>query len=324
MTDDDYANWSARGRAPADDERELRTALRAPAPSTRRDAALGLVDLAADADETGSGLADRTLSRLADRVRRDGDPEVRQFAVEALGVASADADAVEPALSDANEWVRAEAVVALARTGPSDARERLDAALADDSGFVRRNAVIALAKTGAADAETLRERLKEDPHAGVREYAAKFLATFTGETEETVTVLAAVLARDPEAFVRAGAATALGKLGTDRAEEALESQGLSDRSEDVVRAARRALATARGTDPEDVELPPTAPGGGPDRPEETPGGRPDGVGAPGGPPSKSAHSGPGPGPGPGGGLGSRDRNGSGPGGSPSDRDGPRR
>ncbi|WP_435064346.1 HEAT repeat domain-containing protein [Halobaculum sp. EA56] len=282
MHTDDYANWSARERAPAEDEQSLRAGLRAPEAATRRDAALGLVDAAAD------GLAGETVSRLAERAERDDDPDVRQFAVEALGVAGADAAAVAPALDDANEWVRAEAVVALARAAPEAAGERLRAALADDSGFVRRNAVVALAKTGAADAETLRERLKEDPHAGVREYAAKYLATFPGEETETVTVLAAVLARDPEAFVRAGAATALGELGTDRAVEALESQGVTDRSEDVVRAARRALATARGEDPEEVEVPSSAPGGGPDRTEETPGGRPGGVGAPGGPPTDSS------------------------------------
>ncbi|MXR40698.1 HEAT repeat domain-containing protein, partial [Halobaculum sp. WSA2] len=272
MQSDDYANWSARGRAPAEDEQGLRTALRAPEAATRRDAALGLVDAAAD------GLAGETASRLAERVERDGDPDVRQFAVEALGAAGADESAIVPAFDDSNEWVRAEAVVALARAAPDEAGEGLRDALADDSGFVRRNAVIALAKTGAADAGTLRERLKEDPHAGVREYAAKYLATFPGEESETVTVLAAVLARDPEAFVRAGAATALGDLGTDRAEEALESQGITDRSEDVVRAAKRALAAARGEDPDDVEVPSSAPGGGPDRPEEAPGGRPGGVG----------------------------------------------
>lgn len=287
MQSDEYANWSARGRAPAEDEQALRTALRAPEIATRRDAALGLIDVA------GDGLARETVSRLAERAERDGDPDVRQFAVEALGVAGAGAPAVAPALGDSNKWVRAEAVVALARAAPDEAGEDLRGALSDDSGFVRRNAVIALAKTGAADAETLRERLKEDPHTGVREYAAKYLATFPGEQSETVTVLAAVLARDPEAFVRAGAATALGELGTDRAEEALESQGITDRSEDVVRAAKRALATARGEDPEDVEVPSTAPGGGPDRPEETPGGRPGGVGAPGGPPTDSGHGLPG-------------------------------
>ena len=48
-------------------------------------------------------------------------------------------------------------------------------------------------------------------------------------------------------------------------------QGLGDRSDDVKRTAKRALAEARGEDPENIDLPdPAAPGGGPDRPEDGP------------------------------------------------------
>ena len=249
----------------------LRDRLTADDPETRRDAALGLVDAATD------GLDESTVDRLAERMEEDADPDVRQFATEALGAAGAPAATVASALTDADEWVRAEGVVALSRSASStegkgdiDVGDRLRSVLSDDSGEVRRNAVIALAKTGRAQSETLRERLKEDPHAGVREYAAKYLADDPGQTEESVTLLAAVLARDPEALVRAAAATTLGKLGTDRALEALESQGVTDRSQDVVRAARRAVAVARGENPEDVELPSAAPGGGPDRPSQAP------------------------------------------------------
>ncbi|MFC7323454.1 HEAT repeat domain-containing protein [Halorubrum rutilum] len=270
MSDDEYANWSARGRAPAGDESTLRDHLTADDPGVRRDAALGLVDASTD------GLDEATVARLAERVEADADPDVRQFAAEALGAAGAPAATVAPALTDADEWVRAEGVVALSRAaarrddgGDVDVGERLRAALDDDSGAVRRNAVIALAKTGRVDPGTLRDRLKRDSHAGVREYAARYLADDPGQTDESVTLLAAVLARDREALVRAAAATSLGELGTDRAVEALESQGVTDRSQDVVRAARRAVAVARGEDPEDVELPSAAPGGGPDRPSET-------------------------------------------------------
>lgn len=233
------ANTSARGRAPGGDEAALRDRLGSADPVERRDAALGLVDAAA------SDLATATVEALAGRARRDDDADVRQFAVEALGVAAAGRPVIEDALDDAEPWVRAEAVVALSRAAdglPDALRRGLD----DDDGWVRRNALIALGKAEALDAATLRARLKDDPHPPVREFAAGYLAETPGEVAETVTALAAVLARDPDAFVRAKAATSLGELGTERAIEALESQGLPDRSDDVQRAAKQALARARG------------------------------------------------------------------------------
>jgi HEAT repeat protein len=212
-------------------------------------------------------------------------------------------------------------VVALSRAAPGRTG-RLETVLAeDDDGMVRRNALIALGKTGAAGRETLVEHLKSDPHPTVREYAAQFLpdATSTDASEgggadadgdadgtdgggpsetvaETVRLLAAVLAREPNAFVRAKAAEGLGELGTDRAIEALETQGLEDRSDDVQRTARHALAEARGEDLSEVDLPdPAAPGGGPGSGSEH-GGR-------GGPAGQGPETGFGPGPDPGAGPG---------------------
>ena len=277
---------SARDRAPADDEAGRRAALSGDE-RERREAALALVDSA-----TG-GLAPATVAALADCAREDDSPAVRQFAVEALGEAGAGVDAIDAALEDPEPWVRAEAVVAFSRAAPGRT-DRLEAVLADDGdGMVRRNALIALGKTGTADRETLVEHLKSDPHPAVREYAAQFLpeAGDPGEhTEETVRLLAAVLAREPNAFVRAKAAEGLGTLGTDRAVEALETQGLEDRSDDVQRTARHALAEARGEDPADIDLPePAAPGGGPGSRSERDG--------PGGPAGQGPETGFGPGPG---------------------------
>jgi HEAT repeat protein len=88
---------------------------------------------------------------------------------------------------------------------------------------------------------------------------------------EAERILAAMLAREPNAFARAKAAESLGELGTDRAEQALEAHGVTDQSEDVARAAKQALASARGTDPENLNIeigPPSAPGSGPDTPAE--------------------------------------------------------
>jgi HEAT repeat protein len=250
---DDYANWSARGRAPADDEAGLRAALGEDQPR-KREAALASVDAAdpgcddPECDETG--LADETVAALAEVARSADDADTRQFAVEALGVAGRRVEAVAEALSDPDEWVRAEAVVAFSRAAPGEI-ERLGEALGDDHGAVRRNALIALARADAAGAETLVDRLKSDPSPSVREYAAQFLPEKV-ETERGVRLLAAVLARDPGSFVRAKAAEGLGDLGTDRAEEALETHGLGDRSDDVRKTAERALARSKGVDPEEL------------------------------------------------------------------------
>jgi len=171
----DFANASARGRAPTDDESALRDRLDADDARERADAALGLVDRA------GSGVTPETVDALGTRVRTDPDADVRQFAVEALGVADAGAAAIAAALDDDDAWVRAEAAVALSRVRGSDAADRLRAALADDAGPVRRNALIALAKVGAITTAELHERLREDPHDPVREYAAEWLGERPGD-----------------------------------------------------------------------------------------------------------------------------------------------
>jgi HEAT repeat protein len=235
----------------------------------RREAALALVDRAE------GGLDAETRRLLTRRITEDPDADVRQFAVEALGVAGVDATAdegqesgtdgtpasttaaIRSALDDPDEWVRAEAIVAHSRVAP-DATAPLEEHLTDDSPWVRRNALIALAKTGQVSRSTLEARLRNDRHPAVREYSAAYLGDLAADSEaaeEATRILAAVLARDPNAFVRAKAATGLGDLGTDRAEDALEAQGLGDRSEDVRRAAKRALATVRGTDPDRIDVP---------------------------------------------------------------------
>jgi len=259
-----YENWSARGRAPDDaDEAELRAALGAERPKIRQDAALALVDRA------DGGLEPKTIAALQERARGDHDPNVRQFTAEALGIAGAGTETLRALLDDAEPWVRAEAVVGLSRVGAGT--EVFHEALEDESGWVRRNAVVALGKRGDADQSLLVEQIKTDPHPAAREYAAQFLADVAEDVEEAERILAALLAREPNAFVRAKAAESLGRLGTDRAEEALERHGVTDQSEDVARTAKQALAAARGTDPDnlDVEIgPPSAPGSGPGTPAE--------------------------------------------------------
>jgi HEAT repeat protein len=137
----------------------------------------------------------------------------------------------------------------------------------DDSGWVRRNALIALAKLDAADEDTYVDCIKTDPHPSVREYGAQYLRTGQN-TERCVRILSAVLAREPNAYVRVKTAESLGEFGTERAEEALERFGAQDASDDVRRTAKQALARARGVDPDALELEDVAaPGTGPNRPE---------------------------------------------------------
>lgn len=242
-------------------EATLRDALTDGERQVRRDATLALIDRAEE-----GGLNDDTRRALAERVENDGDADVRQFAVEALGVAGVghSDETLRSALDDEDEWVRAEAVVALSRVAP-DATAVFEDLVSDDSPWVRRNALIALAKTGDVPQSTLVERLKSDPHPAVREYAAAYLGDLADkdDPEGASDLLAAVLARDPDAFVRAKAATGLGDLGTERAERALEQEGLNDRSDDVRRAAKRALAAVRGIDPDRIGTrDPTPPGDG--------------------------------------------------------------
>jgi HEAT repeat protein len=261
---------SATDRAPSESERELRAALDADRPRVRQDAALALVS------EATAGLEPATIDALGERARTDADPDVRQFAIEALGLVDATTsiapeamDAIRTGLDDAHEWVRAEAVVAYSRVAPDDADALTAMFESDESGWVRRNAIVALGKRRLASHDLLVECIKTDPHPAVREYAAQFLADVVEDVDEAERILAAVLAREPNAFVRAKAAESLGALATDRAETALETHGITDRSDDVVRTATQALADARGTDPEnlDVDAPdPTAPGSGPNTP----------------------------------------------------------
>lgn len=248
---------STHGRAPAEDESVLREALSGTQPR-RRNATLGLVNCAED-----GGLAPDTVASLITRARSDESADVRQFAVEALGIAKDGIEAIEEGLSDDNEWVRSEAVVAFSRADPERIKRLKPLVKTDESGWVRRNALIALCKQQEASRNLLVDRLQNDPHPSVREYATQYLPEADGNRKETIRLLSAVLAREPNAFVRVRAAEGLGELGTDRAISVLETHGLTDGSDDVERAARHALVDARGGDFDEsaVDGPSVAKGG---------------------------------------------------------------
>ncbi|MFB6128972.1 MAG: HEAT repeat domain-containing protein [Halorhabdus sp.] len=169
----------------------------------RRRAALAL----ADRDPSDPGV----YEALAERVRTDDDPEVRQFAIETLGeLADATNEgattAVDDALGDDNPWVRAEAVVALDHLAVEDRADRLEAALDDDHHAVRRNAAIALWKGRGADALPALRALADDESARVREWVAELLGRIDHPDAERALV---DLRDDDESIVAKTAARAL-------------------------------------------------------------------------------------------------------------------
>lgn len=155
--------------------------------------------------------AEGAVNSLRTAVLEDPDPDVRQFAVEALATHGDDAvrEAVEAAASDSNPWVRAEAVVTLDSLDREESLPVLEWLLEDDHPAVRRNAMISLYKARGDEAvETLVAGLS-DPDERVREWAAELLGgTNDDRAREALTRTAD---EDESDFVRATAKRALGE-----------------------------------------------------------------------------------------------------------------
>ncbi|WEL17543.1 HEAT repeats containing protein [Halorhabdus sp. SVX81] len=147
------------------------------------------------------------LDALAERAADDPEALVRQFAVEALGdLAETTPDAVVAALSDADPWVRAEAVVALDHLDREAHAERIEAGLDDDHHAVRRNAVISLWKSRSEDALPALLALADDESDRVREWVAELLGRIDHpDAEDALKELRA----DEESVVAKTAANAL-------------------------------------------------------------------------------------------------------------------
>ena len=157
-----------------DDSETLIETLTTGAPSERQRAALAL----AERDPT-----DAVIKALADRARRDDDPDVRQFAVETLGELGVDAASTvaREALADPNPWVRAEAVVVLDGLDRQAYAAAIEACLDDDHHAVRRNALLSLSKQrGSELLETLLTFVDDDSER-VREWVAELLGGFDDE-----------------------------------------------------------------------------------------------------------------------------------------------
>jgi HEAT repeat protein len=188
----------------------------------RRRAALALAER--DPDPTAIGPP------LARAATDDADPDVRQFAVEALGEVGGDAagTTARQALDDPNPWVRAEAVVALDHLDREAHREAIERALDDDHHAVRRNAVVSTFKRSQEVALEPLLDLADDPSQRVREWVAHLLA---GYDDDRAHEALRTLREDPVDLV---AETAERSLETDpeRFRRRFGDRSRSERSED--------------------------------------------------------------------------------------------
>ena len=156
-------------------------------------------------------------------------------------------EALEQALDFADpdiRWAVALLLVRLAKQPGSGVGARLATLLKTGSPSQRRMALYCLRDIGAPEliAEPVAAALA-DPDPLVRVAAATSLKTFPAVAKNLAGVLAALVARDPDARVRAGAAIALGYLEApgEKVLQALENAAQSGEP-NLAKAARAALA----------------------------------------------------------------------------------
>ncbi|MFB6085855.1 MAG: HEAT repeat domain-containing protein [Halodesulfurarchaeum sp.] len=203
------ADYSAADVTPVEDAPvdTLAEMLEAPDAPTRRRASLALA---------GREVGDPVREKLVSLARTDPDDQVRQFAIEALGKLDGDPEVVLEVLeTDENQWVRAEATVALDRLAREAFEERFESLLEDEAEGVRRNALISLTRIRR---EGAREELLvalSDPSDRVREWAVKLLGQYDDD-QAVEAALTSTLEDDSEVeVVRETAARSLGARGED-------------------------------------------------------------------------------------------------------------
>ncbi|MDR5674091.1 HEAT repeat domain-containing protein [Halalkaliarchaeum sp. AArc-GB] len=206
-----------------------------------RDVTLGTADPEEFTATDTAPVADATVEELCTTLQ-DGDRVDRRRAAVALAQRPAVEAAVEPlrtaVLEDPDPDVRQFAVEALASQGDETVREAVEAAASDDNPWVRAEAVVTLDSLDREESLPVLEWLLEDDHPAVRRNA--MISLYKARGEEAVETLVAGLS-DPDERVREWAAELLGGTDDDRAREELTRTADDDESDFVRVTAKRAL-----------------------------------------------------------------------------------
>lgn len=169
----------------------------------------------------------------------------RHVATRTLGllgpVAAAATDELVKLLDDADSSVRGEALESLENIGvPSAAVGKITSRVLDSDRFVQRSAIDALAQVGTAAVPAVPQLIAALDDEQLVGHAANTLAAIGPKAEAAVPPLARILASHECVDYRCAAATALGRIGTEQATEAIRN-ALNDRRKEVRGAARAAL-----------------------------------------------------------------------------------
>lgn len=202
-------DYSAADVTPVEEDSidELREQLSAPEAPTRRRATLALA-------ERDCPLA--VVRQLEELARTDPDDEVRQFAIEAVAKQDGDpAVARELLETDDDQWVRAEAAVALDRLDRAAHEDYFERLLDDKAAGVRRNALISLTRIRGDDARDDLIAAVEDSDDRVREWATKLLGTFDDDSTVEAALKEVLEDEDEVDIVKQTAARSLGARGED-------------------------------------------------------------------------------------------------------------
>ncbi|MFB6132832.1 MAG: HEAT repeat domain-containing protein [Halanaeroarchaeum sp.] len=212
------ADYSAADVAPVADASvgELVEMLDDPAAPTRRRATLALAER--ECDQT-------VVERLESLAVSDPDDEVRQFAVEAIAKLDGDPAVARDVLeSDEDQWVRAEAAVALDRMARAEHEDYFEELLHDEAAGVRRNALISLTRVRGTDARDALLDAVADDDDRVREWAVKLLGTFDDDPDVESTLKGVLEDENEMDIVKQTAARSLGARGED-VESLVEASG---------------------------------------------------------------------------------------------------